>query len=74
MNGKLPNKEGRTHRNEIDVYYVVIIGPSVEIVDDVFKDKPKIVDRHRPGKPINCRNDDSDEKEKVDAAAIEASL
>lgn len=56
------------------MYNVVIIGPSVEIVDDVFKDKPKIIDRHRPSKPINGGNDDSDEKEKVDAAAIEAPL
>lgn len=41
----LPNEEGRSDWQEIDLYDMLRIGPAVHIIDHVFEDDPEMVDR-----------------------------
>lgn len=48
----LPNEKGRSDRQEIDLYDMLSIGPAVHIIDHVFENDPKMIDRQCPGQTI----------------------
>lgn len=70
----LPNEKGRSDRQEIDLYDMLSIGPAVHIIDHVFENDPKMIDRQCPGQTIQDWEDQKDQEQKIDAASIEASF
>jgi hypothetical protein len=74
MVGGVPDNKGGADGDEVELDDLVVVGASVDVVDDVFEDESQVADRHRPGQRVDARRDDYYQEQKVDAAAVKASL
>lgn len=70
----LPNDEWCSDGYEVDLYDVVVVAAPVYVVNHVFEDESKIVDRKGPGESIDDTDYEGDQEKEVDAASIEPTL
>ena len=67
----LPYEKRRTHGDEVDMDDVVVVGPPVQIVNDVFEDAAQMADPEEPSQAVQDPEDKGEDVEEVDTSPAE---
>ena len=70
MNEHLPDNIGSPDKHEIYHDNIVLVGPSVEIVNGIFKDRTKMMDGKDHSKELKSQAEDDNNEQKIDAPSM----